>query len=95
MTYKIIYDEKVFDDIKKIPKTLLTSIKNAVESRLSKRPYDFKPLSGKKYQGLLRLRLGDYRIIYMIDESLQIVKVLAIGIRGKIYKTLDRRIFAK
>ena len=92
MSYEIIYDEKVLGDIRKIPKDLLGSIKNAVESRLSERPYDFRPLSGKKYQGLFRLRIGDYRIIYMICEETSTVTVLAIGIRGKIYQALDRRL---
>jgi mRNA interferase RelE/StbE len=94
MSYKIIYDEKVLSDIKKIQKDLLISIRKAIESRLSERPYDFKPLSGKKYHGLFRLRVGDYRTVYVIDENLEVVKVLAIGIRGKIYKTLNKRISA-
>lgn len=91
MSYEIIYDAKTLGDIKKIPKNLLGSIRKAVESRLSERPYDFRPLSGKKYQGLFRLRVGDYRIAYSIDEALGIVKVLAIDVRGKIYKKLDSR----
>jgi mRNA interferase RelE/StbE len=95
MSYEIIYDEKALSDIKKIPKNLLSSIRNAVEGRLSERPYDFKPLSGKKYQGLFRLRIGDYRIVYAIAENLRIIKVMAIGVRGKIYQTLDGRIFKK
>jgi mRNA interferase RelE/StbE len=92
MSYKIIYDEKALDDIKKIQKNQLVSIRKAIESRLSERPYDFKPLNGKKYHGLFRLRVSDYRIIYAIDENSAIVRVLAIGIRGKIYKTLNKRI---
>ena len=95
MSYEIIYDEKTLNDIKKIPENLLSSIRKAIESRLSERPYDFKPLSGKKYQGLFRLRVGDYRIAYAIDENLEIVKVLAIDVRGKIHQALDRRISTK
>ena len=95
MSYEIIYDEKSLDDIKKVPKDLLVSIRKAVEARLSERPHDFKPLSGKKYQGLFRLRVGDYRIVYTIDANPGVVKVIAIGVRGKIYKTLDSRISKK
>lgn len=95
MSYEIIYYEKAINDIKKIPKDLLSSIRKAVEDRLSERPYDFKPLSGKKYQGLFRLRVGDYRIVYVIDEKIKTVKVLAIDTRGKVYQELDRRISKK
>jgi mRNA interferase RelE/StbE len=92
MSYKIVYDEKSLSDIKKIQKDLLNSIRKAMESRLSERPYDFRPLSRKKYQRLFRLRVGNYRIIYTIDEDSMVVKVLAIGVRGRIYQTLDKQI---
>jgi mRNA-degrading endonuclease RelE of RelBE toxin-antitoxin system len=41
------------------------------------------------------LRVGDYSGVYAIDEKTETVTVIAIGIRGKIYQTLDRRISTK
>lgn len=33
-----------------------------------------------------RLRVGDYRILYTIDDSSHIAKVIKIGHRGEIYR---------
>ncbi len=92
MSYKLVYDNKTLNDVKKIPKDILISIRKAIESRLSERPYDFKALSGKKYVGIYRLRISDYRIAYAINESQMIVKILAIGHRSNVYKLLGKRL---
>lgn len=38
------------------------------------------------YDGLYRLRVGDYRIIYAISESVKIITIEDINNRGDIYK---------
>ena len=54
---------------------------------IAKLPYegDIKKLKGKKSRGLLRLRVGDYRIIYTVDNGQLIVFVIDAGNRGQIY----------
>lgn len=54
---------------------------------IAKLPYegDIKKLKGKKSCGLLRLRVGDYRIIYTVDNGQLIVFVIDAGNRGQIY----------
>ena len=47
---------------------------------------DIKPLKG--HDGLLRLRVGKYRIIYSIDNGRWIILVIDIDSRGQIYKGL-------
>ena len=60
--------------------------KERVLRAISKLPYegDIKRLQGKKSRGLLRLRVGDYRIIYTIDDGLLVVCVIDAGNRGQI-----------
>ena len=50
-----------------------------------KEPY-VKPIKGKKNKGLYRLRVGDYTIIYSVDNGKLIVYVVDAGNRGDIYK---------
>ena len=88
--YKIFFHSEVKKDLKSLPISHLTTLKTAVNERLSQHPYDFKALSGKKYRGLYRLRVADYRIVYYIEN--EIVRILAIGHRSKIYKFLENRI---
>ena len=45
---------------------------------------DIKRLKG--YDGLFRLRVGDYRILYTVDHGKLIVCVVDAGNRGEIHK---------
>jgi mRNA interferase RelE/StbE len=48
------------------------------------RPPGVKKLSGEA--DLYRVRVGDYRIIYTIDDDSQSVQVVAVGDRKEIYR---------
>jgi mRNA interferase RelE/StbE len=50
------------------------------------RPNGAKPLGG--YPGLLRIRDGDYRMIYRIDHDRNMVEIVRIGHRREIYRRL-------
>ncbi len=61
---------------------------NAAFERLAKDPlhhYNIKPLCGE-LQGSYRLRVGDIRIVYSVDDSVKIVHIEVIGCRGDVYK---------
>lgn len=45
---------------------------------------DIKILQG--HNGCFRLRVGDYRIIYTVENENLIVHIISIGNRGDIYK---------
>lgn len=45
---------------------------------------DIKPLAGRF--GQMRLRVGNYRIIYRLENDILVIYVIAIGSRGDIYK---------
>lgn len=51
------------------------------------RPPGTKPLRG--YSPWLRVRAGDYRIIYVVDDKAHVVTVADIGHRREIYRNLD------
>ncbi len=40
----------------------------------------------KGYTGLYRLRVGDYRVIYTVNNGELVVYVIDVGNRGDIYK---------
>lgn len=46
---------------------------------------DIKPLSG--HDGIYRLRIGDVRVIYTIENDILVVRVLFAGSRGDVYKS--------
>lgn len=82
MTYKIIIQKKAKKFIDKLPMNEKRRLVSAIE-RLPNGE-DIKELSGHK--GMLRLRIGTYRIIYKVDHGELIVLVIDAGNRGDIYK---------
>lgn len=84
MKYKIVIERTAEKFIVKLPKPE----KERVLKAIYKLPEgtDIKELKGRKNQGLYRLRVGDYRIIYKIDDGKLIICVIDAGNRGDIYK---------
>ena len=59
-------------------------IKSAAEAlRDDPRPSGAKMLTGS--HGLWRIRVGDYRIVYAIDDQRRLVRVAAVGHRRDVY----------
>ena len=61
---------------------------NAAFDRLAEDPFNhnnIKQLNGE-LQGSFRLRVGNIRIIYSIDDAIKIVYIEVIGFRGDVYK---------
>ncbi len=86
MTYQIKHKNSVFKDLKKIPRNIIDSIVEAINSRLTAFPHKFgKPLKGE-WKGCYRLRVGDYRIIYEINDLEVIVIIIKIGNRDDVYE---------
>lgn len=51
------------------------------------RPPGFLPLTG--HRPYLRVRSGDYRVIYTVDDRARVVTIAAVGHRREIYRSLD------
>jgi mRNA-degrading endonuclease RelE of RelBE toxin-antitoxin system len=45
---------------------------------------DIKKMKGRKIQNIFRLRVGSYRVLFVIEE--EVIKVLEIAPRGEAYK---------
>ena len=82
--YKIIIKKKAKKFIDKLPKNERKRI--ATEIGQLPNGEDIKKLKGEKNKGLFRLRVGDYRIIYSVDNGELIIYVIDAGNRGEIYK---------
>ncbi len=86
MTWRIEYrPDVVAHDIPALPKAINVQIRKAIEKKLTTNPQLFgKPLRFN-YSGLRRIRVGDYRVIYHIDQHKKIVTITAIGHRKDVY----------
>lgn len=91
MRYSVLYHPDVKADIKSITKQTIAKIIAIIEDKLAGNPLLYgKPL---KYsmKGLLKVRFGDYRIVYKIFEEEKKVLILIIRHRKDIYKKLPSR----
>jgi mRNA interferase RelE/StbE len=50
------------------------------------RPPGFQPLTG--HRPYLRVRSGDYRVVYTVDDNARVVTIAAVGHRREIYRRL-------
>ena len=82
--YKVIFTKSVKKDFRKIPKLEVSKILNEIVY-LAKNPRSSKTkkLKGEK---LYRLRVGNYRVIYDIQDNLMLIFVVKLGHRSDIYR---------
>ena len=84
--YVIEYLQSVKVDFSSISKFNKDQIRKAIEKKLATNPIEFgKPLQ-YSLKGLRRLRVGDYRIIFKIEEQEKKVLVVKVGHRREVYE---------
>jgi len=81
MPFKIIWDEKSWDALNKLEPSISRRILKKVDE-LSENPFskDIKRLKGSCD---FRLRIGDYRVVFAIEQN--VIQILKIGHRKHIY----------
>ena len=84
--YTLVYHPKVLsDDITELNGSWKKKIKSTMESKLLTEPLLYgKPLRRDLY-GCYKLRVGDYRVIYIIDDFVRLVNVRRVAHRKEVY----------
>ncbi|MBM3150720.1 MAG: type II toxin-antitoxin system RelE/ParE family toxin [Chloroflexi bacterium] len=85
--WQVIIHRKPEKILRRLDGDVLERIQRAIRGLASEpRPTGFKKLSG--YDNLYRIRVGDWRIIYAIEDDRLIILVLEISTRGSAYRDL-------
>ncbi|MCE7068378.1 type II toxin-antitoxin system RelE/ParE family toxin [Dyadobacter sp. CY326] len=83
--YKIIIAKSAQKEIQKLQKPELPRILTAIKSLSSDpRPSGCKKLVGS--QNTFRIRIGDYRVLYAIEDQIRIVEIAAVKHRREAYE---------
>jgi mRNA interferase RelE/StbE len=86
LAYNVIWHEGTLKDLKKLNRTSVKKIVAKVKNYLIQDPVKLgTPLKGN-LKGLYRYRIGEYRVIYVIDQAEKKIIILKINHRRKIYK---------
>jgi len=84
--YQVSIKREALKELKQIPKRTAATVVHAIEQLGNEpRPHGCLKLKGAK-ENLWRIRVGDYRIIYLISDTLKIINVRNIGDRKDVYE---------
>lgn len=82
--YKLVIKKSAKKEISNLPKKDLHKIISKIQSlKENPTPIGSRKLSG---QNKYRIRQGDYRILYSIEDYLKILSVIKVGHRKEVYR---------
>lgn len=83
-SYSLFLKKSAERDLRKIPHTELQRIIQRIkELAATPRPSSSEKLAG---QDAYRIRQGDYRIVYTVDDDRQLIEIIKIGHRREVYR---------
>lgn len=84
--YSIVYSKEAVKTLQRIPRNIAHLIREKLEE-IAVDPFGSHP-NAKKLQGRegYRLRVGDWRVIYTIQNQQLLIIVLKVASRGEVYK---------
>ena len=83
--FKIRFHKKVFKDLDNLPENEVERIAKQIETlKTNPFPPGFKKLSGK--DGIYRIRQGNYRVVYSVDQEEKDIIVWAVRHRKDVYR---------
>jgi mRNA interferase RelE/StbE len=89
LAYRIEFAPRAVRQFKAIDRSVQRRLARRIDSlSADPRPPGVKKLAGE--DDLYRVRVGDYRILYQIQEQRVVVLVVGVGHRSEIYRELRR-----
>lgn len=83
--YAVTFSRPARKELEKLPPQLVERIFPKIESlAVEPRPTGCKKLKGG--QNLWRIRVGDYRVVYSLDDSRATVDIVAVRHRSEVYR---------
>ena len=87
MPYRVELLPSSVKELRSLPQRFRNQVARRISALESDpRPPGVAPVEGRP--GLLRIRSGDYRILYRVDDTELLVTVASIGHRREIYRDL-------
>lgn len=87
MSYAIEYGPGVEKDMLRLPRAVVARVDKAILALADEpRPHGCKKLAAHK--NLYRVRVGDWRIVYEINDDHRIIIVMIVGHRRDVYRGL-------
>jgi mRNA interferase RelE/StbE len=82
--YRLTIKSSATKELESIPKTRLRQIVARIHALAENpRPHGIEKLAGEERY---RIRCGDYRIVFSVDDKLAVVDVVKVGHRREVYR---------
>ena len=83
-SYRLLLKKSAERELRKIPKADLQRITERIKELAAiPRPSGIEKLTG---QDSYRIRQGDYRIVYTVDDDHRLIEIIKIGHRREVYR---------
>jgi mRNA interferase RelE/StbE len=82
--YSILFARSARKELEALSNPLIERIFTKIESLA----FEPRPSGSRKLQGnsnLWRIRIGDYRVVYSIDDAIEIIEIVRIKHRREVY----------
>jgi mRNA interferase RelE/StbE len=84
--YKIVLKKSAQKELSKLPTSIVRKIAPVIDDlAINPRPVGAKKLEAQKDE-LWRVRVGNYRIVYSIEDVVKVIEIQKVGHRKDIYK---------
>lgn len=87
MGYQVLYHRNIKKDLKRLDKKVVDLFFCTVKEKILKDPYSGVKLKGR-YRNLWKIRLGDFRIVYSIENKELRIHILRIRHRNNVYDNI-------
>lgn len=88
MSYEIEWTAPALRELRKLDKPIARRVLTAVTKLgLNPRPPGVRALTGQP-PGTMRLRIGNYRVVYVVQDDLVLVTVVRVAHRSEAYRRL-------
>jgi len=86
LSYQVAIRKQALKEMDRLPTKTSRQISKAIDQLAENpRPHGCKKLKGE-HEYMWRIRVGDYRVLYIIEDQIKIVEVRKIGHRKDIYE---------
>jgi mRNA interferase RelE/StbE len=85
LSYQVLIERRALKELAKLPTVITVRVQTAIDHLAAQpRPHNAKKLAGSRDQW--RVRVGDYRVLYEINDRTREVRIFAVGHRREIYR---------
>ena len=87
--YRIEVTPRAHKDLRALPKKERQRIAEQIDAlKTDPRPTGCKKLKGR--EDFYRIRVGDYRVVYQIEDEVLLILIVRVGDRKEIYEIIRR-----